>query len=259
MLNVWSLDAVLWSADDEPTKFRVKLKELKELYDPIVFRVDQAAHLPAALNATVTLLNFSRYALVRCPHEVNSRTDCFAVGRRVSLEKMETERPWIKNDSLKRLGEMLNETESWVQTKLAEQALKAPHETPALTYEELYRKLRPITSLTSDLLKIKKPKPKKAPKAKNANGTADGNSTAGANATGTAEDAEKPAASGKEDDLEEVDDDAGEQATEKEQEPPAAGAGADQGSTKDSKSADNDASRPDMDDAADPEHKHVEL
>lgn len=167
-------------ADDESAKFKSKLKELKALSDPIFYRAEEAKARPNAMNATSSLLNYTRSAIAL----------------------IEKERPWVKNDSLKKLTDMVDELEKWYEVKLEEQSKKLAHENPAFTADQLYRKLRPITTMTSDLLKIKKPKEKAKPKAAaNANGTA---------TNGTATEESSSAGEGEQSDATETEDEASE-------------------------------------------------
>ena len=81
----------------------------------------------------------------------------------MALVRMAQERPWIKESQLKSLEELVENAETFFNEKLQQQEALQPYEDPVLISEQMSAKLRPITTMTSDLLRIRKPKEPKAP------------------------------------------------------------------------------------------------
>jgi hypothetical protein len=73
----------------------------------------------------------------------------------MALAKMAEERPWIKKTQRKDLSNLVEAAEKWFVEKNFTQASLANHEDPVLISDQVYAKLRPITTMTSDLLKSK--------------------------------------------------------------------------------------------------------
>jgi len=158
------------------TGYQEKLAEVKQLYNPIAYRVYEIAARPEALARTLEALNQTQSYIARWVNQ-----------------------SWISNTTeYKQLVNLTANYQEWLANKTTEQEAKQPHEDAAYDSNQLRYKIEPIGKLVNQLLKRKPPVPPlpKMPKfnasAWNATANSTANSTApsdGEAAPGTSDEA----------------------------------------------------------------------
>lgn len=149
----------LYDTDDiegAPKKFLDRHGDLKDLSEPIFFRVKQVTARVSAVEKFNDLVNLTRNL----------------------IPVLEANHTWVPAEDRERLSTMIDTAEKWLEEQTTAQEALAPHETPAFTSKQVFAELAPIAKLAQELQNRKKPKPPKAPKKdKKDNETASTNST----------------------------------------------------------------------------------
>lgn len=130
--------------DDSSKIFKDKLTSLKDLADPIFFRLAELTELPNAVNTTQTLIAFVRK----------------------QVSDYEKNRPWVPESDRTKLLDKVDDLAEWLEEKQTAQAKLTPFEPPVLESEQLYSRLRPIHKASGELAKLKKPPPQPKKKTK---------------------------------------------------------------------------------------------
>jgi len=125
-------------ADSTAALYREKLHEVKVLGDEIVKRASEMEDRPLAATQLRMAINFTK----------------------MMMENI-TERVQVTQEEVDSLLEDCDEMESWLAKKLEEQEQKQPHEKPAVSSEEIIRKIRTIDTQTKVIARKPKVKPPK--------------------------------------------------------------------------------------------------
>lgn len=139
--------------DDGFEKFNTKLKDIKDMSEPVYTRIREAVERPKAVNKTATLITYTREMV----------TD------------FEKERPWIPQEDKDKVLKMVDEVEAFLKKKEAEQAALKPYDKPAYLSHKLIAKLKPVAKFSAELLRRPKPKPRR--RRRKAQNTTDTNTT----------------------------------------------------------------------------------
>lgn len=122
--------------DSIASEYRSKLRALKEKGDKIFLRVSEAATRPQAITLLEYTLNVSIEYALNISQTLN-----------------------ITEEELIEFMELCDDTQKWLASSVAEQDALQPHQEPALTTEQITRKMK----LLETQLRILSRKPKKKP------------------------------------------------------------------------------------------------
>eukprot|EP00484_Ammonia_sp_Unknown_P025922 CAMPEP_0197040824 /NCGR_PEP_ID=MMETSP1384-20130603/17465_1 /TAXON_ID=29189 /ORGANISM="Ammonia sp." /LENGTH=944 /DNA_ID=CAMNT_0042471649 /DNA_START=73 /DNA_END=2903 /DNA_ORIENTATION=+ len=151
----------IWEIEKESASiYKTKIRELKQVGNPIFSRADEITARPTAINAAAKTLS-QLYE---------------------SVELLRTNYSWINATEIDKLENMTKKAETWLNKKVEEQDEKSLLEKPAFMSYEVYYKVEPIVEAAKKLLSRPKPygwgKKKKSKNATNeTSSSADGDAT----------------------------------------------------------------------------------
>lgn len=143
-------------------KYIEKLKGLKKAMKELEFRVKEMKERPEAIAALNSMLNHSKVFLASIKN----------------ISSMEPEDAMFSAVEIETLEKLINETEDWKKTSVAEQKKIPAHEKPKLVLEDISLKMQALDREVKYLInKAKTWKPKSKPKASKTNKTTSNNDT----------------------------------------------------------------------------------
>lgn len=137
----------LYTDGEEATaaEFRERLEALKNIGEPIFFRLTELQSRPAAVELALKYLD-----------TIND-----------TLEEWEKKKPWISDISKNELLDAVDAFKKWLTEKQLEQQKTPAHGKAAFTSDEIYAKIVKLQDKVSTLNKIPKPKPQVGKKSSN--------------------------------------------------------------------------------------------